>query len=100
MGDAGVKTEADLLKKYNLKVDLIKLGHHGSKTSSNYEFLSNINVHDSIISSGRNNRYNHPNKETLETLKSLNIDYKNTQDKGTIHYKINKSGVTISYTTP
>lgn len=100
MGDAGAKTEKDLLKKYKLKIDLIKLGHHGSKTSSSYEFLKNINVHDSIISSGRNNRYNHPNIETIDTLKKLHIDYKNTQDKGTIHYKISKSNVTISTFPP
>ncbi len=94
MGDASIKTEKDLIKKYKLKIDLIKLGHHGSKTSSGYDFLKTINVHESIISSGRNNRYNHPNKETIDNLNKLNINYINTQDKGTIHYKISKHNVT------
>ena len=100
MGDASKKVELDVLKKYKIKADLIKLGHHGSKTSSSEEFLDNIKVKDSIISSGRKNRYNHPNKETIETLNKLNIKFKNTQDKGSILYKISKNNVTISYTSP
>lgn len=100
MGDASKKVELDILKKYKIKADLIKLGHHGSKTSSSEEFLDKIKVKDSIISSGRKNRYNHPNKETIETLNKLNIKFKNTQDKGSILYKISKNNVTISYTSP
>ena len=53
-----------LLDKYNLtNIDVLKVGHHGSKTSSSIEFINKINPKYSIISVGKNNRYGHPNKE-------------------------------------
>lgn len=91
MGDASIKVETDLLKKYNLSTNLIKVGHHGSKTSSDYNFIKSINPSIAIISSGRNNRYNHPNQETLDTLNKLKINYYNTQKSGTIKLKLGKS---------
>lgn len=90
MGDASIKVETDLLKKYKLSTNLIKVGHHGSKTSSDYNFLKSINPSIAIISSGRNNRYNHPNKETLETLDKLKVNYFNTQTSGTIKLTLGK----------
>ena len=66
MGEAGVGVEEDLIKKYNLQdIDVLKVGHHGSKTSSGEEFIDEINPKYSIISVGKNNRYGHPNKEVL-----------------------------------
>ena len=66
MGDAGIDKEKDILDKYNLSnVDVLKVGHHGSKTSSSKEFINVINPKYSIISIGKNNRYGHPNKEVL-----------------------------------
>ena len=95
MGDASKEVENDLLKIYKLDVDLIKLGHHGSKTSSGEEFLRETSPTKAIISSGRNNRYHHPNEETLATLNKLNIDYFNTQNEGTIKVIIKKKSVTF-----
>ena len=64
MGDAGVEVEEDLIQKYNLSdIDVLKVGHHGSKTSSSKLFIDEINPKYSIISVGKNNRYGHPNKE-------------------------------------
>ena len=57
MGDAGVEVEEDLIEKYNLKdIDVLKVGHHGSKTSSSKIFIDEINPKYSIISVGKNNR--------------------------------------------
>ena len=54
MGDAGVETEEDLIKKYNLQnIDVLKVGHHGSKTSSSKEFINEINPKYSVISVGK-----------------------------------------------
>lgn len=54
MGDASTKVEADLLTNYNLtNIDILKVGHHGSKTSSSEEFINNINPKYSIISVGK-----------------------------------------------
>ena len=62
MGDSGLEVEEDLLEKYNLKdIDVLKVGHHGSRTSSSKEFIDEINPRYSIISVGKNNRYGHPN---------------------------------------
>ena len=63
MGDAGVEVEDVLMEKYNLQdIDVLKVGHHGSRTSSGKEFINEINPKYSIISVGKNNRYGHPNK--------------------------------------
>lgn len=99
MGDASIKVEQDLLKKYKLSTNLIKVGHHGSKTSSDYNFIKSINPSVAIISSGRNNRYNHPNQETLDTLNNLKVDYYNTQTSGTIKLAL-KKGITFTEFPP
>lgn len=88
MGDAGIEVEEDLIEKYNLKdIDVLKVGHHGSRTSSSKEFIDEINPRYSIISVGLNNRYKHPNKEVLDTLKNSMI-YR-TDELGTIIFKLN-----------
>ena len=87
MGDAGVEKEKDILNKYNISgIDVLKIGHHGSKTSSSKEFINEINPNYSIISVGKNNRYGHPNKEVLNNLSDSKI-YRTDQD-GSIMFKI------------
>ena len=74
MGDAGVDKEKDILEKYNISnIDILKVGHHGSKTSSGENFINRINPKYSIISVGKNNRYGHPNKEVLNNLEKSKI---------------------------
>lgn len=90
MGDASVKVEEDILNKYNLNaITLLKVGHHGSNTSSNSSFINALNPKYSIISAGRNNRYNHPHNETLENLKK-SIIYR-TDISGTIKVTLKKN---------
>ena len=99
MGDAGVEVEEDLIKKYNLKdIDILKVGHHGSKTSSSEKFINEINPKYSIISVGKNNRYGHPNKEVLNNLDSSKV-YRTDQD-GSIMFKINKNKLKIETCIP
>ena len=87
MGDSGLEVEEDLLEKYNLKdIDVLKVGHHGSKTSSSEKFVDEINPKYSIISVGKNNRYGHPNNSVLENLEDSKI-YRTDQD-GSIMFKI------------
>mgnify|MGYP000540171239 CR=1 FL=1 len=69
MGDAGIDNEKDILDKYNLKdIDVLKVGYHGSKTSSSKEFINKTNPKYSMVSVVKNNRYGHPNKEVLNKL--------------------------------
>ena len=87
MGDASTTTEKEILSKYNLSdIDVLKVGHHGSKTSSGEEFINEINPKYSVISVGKNNRYGHPNKEALDNLSDSKI-YRTDQD-GSIMFKI------------
>lgn len=90
MGDAGVDVEEDLIQKYNLKnIDVLKVGHHGSRTSSSKNFINKIEPKYSIISVGKNNRYGHPNKEVLKNLEDSKM-YR-TDQYGSIMFKIKNS---------
>ncbi len=100
MGDTSKNIELKLINEYLLKADIIKIAHHGSKTSSDYQFLKNINPSLAIISSGRNNIYHHPSSETLSSLDDLNIKYLNTQTSGSIRVTINTKGHTIKEFKP
>ena len=87
MGDAGVEKEKVILDKYNISdINVLKVGHHGSKTSSGIDFINKINPKYSIISVGKNNRYGHPNKEVLNNLDNSKI-YRTDED-GNIMLKI------------
>lgn len=88
MGDASVKNEKAIITNYpNLRADILKVGHHGSKTSSSLEFLQHISPHTAIISAGLNNFYGHPHQEVLETLVNNNIRVHRTDMEGTILYQ-------------
>ena len=99
MGDASITTEKEILKKYNLPdIDVLKVGHHGSKTSSSSEFIDKINPKYSIISVGKNNRYGHPNEEVLNNLDNSKI-YRTDQD-GSIMFKIKNNKLQIETCSP
>ena len=99
MGDAGVEKEKDILKKYNLEdIDFLKVGHHGSDTSSSKIFIDNINPKYSLISVGKNNRYGHPKKSVLNTLSNSHI-YRTDLD-GSIEIKLNKNGYKVRTCSP
>ena len=99
MGDAGIDKEKDILDKYSIyNIDVLKIGHHGSKTSSSKEFINEINPKNSIISVGKNNRYGHPNKEVVNTLENSKI-YRTDQD-GSIMFKIKNNKLKIETCSP
>lgn len=89
MGDASTKREEDIINNYNLSnIDILKVGHHGSKTSSDKLFIDKINPVYSIISVGENNKYGHPNLNVLENLKDT-IIYR-TDKNGEIKIKLKR----------
>ncbi len=98
MGDGSKETELDIVNKYNINADVIKIGHHGSKTSSDEYFIKKINPIYSIISVGKNNRYGHPNEEVLDTLNDSKI-YRTDQD-GSIMFKIKNDKLQIETCSP
>ena len=99
MGDAGIDREKDILKKYVLKdIDFLKVGHHGSNTSSSKIFINNIKPKYAIISVGKNNRYGHPKSSVLDTLSNSKI-YRTDLD-GSIVIRFNKNGYKIRTCNP
>ncbi len=99
MGDVGVDVEEDLIEKYNLQdIDVLKIGHHGSKTSSSKNFIDEIDPKYSIISVGKNNRYGHPNDSVLDNLVDSKI-YRTDQD-GSIMFKIKNNKLEIETCSP
>ena len=99
MGDAGVEVEEDLINKYNLvDIDVLKVGHHGSKTSSGKVFIDETNPKYSIISVGKNNRYGHPNSDVLDSLKNSQI-YRTDMD-GSVMFKIKNDKLKIEACEP
>lgn len=99
MADADKEVEKNIIKKYNLKnIDVLKVGHHGSKTSTDESFINEITPKYSIISVGKNNKFGHPNIETLNTLKKSKI--LRTDELGTIKITLNKNKSLIETFTP
>ena len=87
-GNLKEKGEKDLLKQYpNLEVDVLKVGQHGSKTSSNPAFLEKFNPEISLISVGKNNRAKLPHQETLTQLENIKSKIYRTDQQGAIRFK-------------
>ncbi|GLI50855.1 hypothetical protein TSYNTROOL_09410 [Tepidanaerobacter syntrophicus] len=84
-GDAESLSEKEMLKKgYDLKADVLKIGHHGSSSSTTSEFLAAVSPKYAVISVGKNNDYGHPAKTTMDKLKNENIIVYRTDECGTI----------------
>lgn len=88
-GDAEAQAEQDLLKTgVSLKCDVLKVGHHGSSTSSTDAFLTAAAPSIAVISCGRYNEYGHPHAETLERLRTHGAQIHVTAQEGTFVYSI------------
>ena len=99
MGDASKYTEKLYIKNNNISnYQILKVGHHGSKTSSGKSFVQKINPRYSVISVGRNNFYGHPNKEVLDNLSNSKI-YRTDKD-GSIMFKIKINKLKIETCSP
>ena len=93
-GDASIKSEEVLLDKYDIgKINILKVGHHGSKTSTSEHLLKETNPDIALISCGVDNKFNHPNEETLIKLNKYNIKYFITSKDGTITINLNNNKI-------
>lgn len=95
-GDASTKVE-DTLDRKDLKSTVLKVGHHGSSTATDEEFLELVNPTYAVISVGKDNQYNHPHTEVLNTLAAHNITTYRTDEDGTI--EMITDGVNIEINT-
>ena len=85
-GDASVKTEEKILEKYDVDCDILKVGHHGSNTSTSEKFLKAASPNEAIISCGAKNSYGHPNQEIIDRLTKYGVKIRRTDEEGTICY--------------
>ena len=84
-GDAEKEAEEDILSNgIDLKADVLKLGHHGSRTSSSKDFVDAVDPSYIVITCGADNSYGHPHKETMKWLKKRGIPFFRTDKQGTI----------------
>ena len=97
MGDAGIEAENQVMKEgYNVNADILKVGHHGSHTSSGASFISAVSPAVSVIEVGAGNDYGHPHKETLDRLQKVSKVYRTDLD-GTV--TVTTDGSTFSIST-
>ena len=96
-GDAGVNIEEYLSETYGslLQSDVLKLGHHGSRTSSGDIFLDTVSPRYAVVSAGAGNSYGHPHKEVVENLDERDIEILQTADLGTIVFKSDGKNIWI-----
>lgn len=97
-GDAETEIENALLSlNDNLNCDVLKVGHHGSSSSTSEAFLKEVNPEYAVISVGKNNMYGHPNKDTLSRLKQSGINIFRTDLKNNITFISDKNHISIKY---
>lgn len=96
-GDAPKKIEEYLvfLDGRFLESDILKVGHHGSQTSTSEEFVKTVNPKYAIIQAGRDNRYGHPHNEVIETLQNFQAKILGTYELGTIFIKSNGKSIVV-----
>jgi competence protein ComEC len=96
MGDAQDLSESEMLaKKLDVQADVLKVGQHGSDTSTSQEFLNKVNPKYAVISCGKDDSYQHPNQTTIEKLKAKNIEVFRTDLNGTIIATSNGRDITF-----
>lgn len=99
--DASTYVEKDIISKYDIpKVDILKVGHHGSDTSTSNELLELISPTYSVISVGKNNKYSHPSLSTINLLNKNNSKIYRTDRDGSILFKLTKKDLKIETYSP
>ena len=97
-GDAEAISETEMLNKgFDVKADVLKVGHHGSSSSTSDEFLKKVSPKYAVISAGKDNDYGHPHKEIMKKLKDSGIAVYRTDESGTIIFT--SDGNNISFNT-
>ncbi len=95
MADLGIEMENKFIKKFD-PVDILKVGHHGSRISTSNMFLDKVDPSYAVISCGEDNRYGHPHKEVLEKLQQNNILTYRTDLQGTITVTTNGTDIWLN----
>ncbi|PAE17131.1 DNA internalization-related competence protein ComEC/Rec2 [Virgibacillus sp. 7505] len=96
-GDIGKEEEKEIIRSYpTLRADVLKVGHHGSNTSTDPAFLQHVKPETALVSAGRNNRYGHPSPEVVDALSQQNIRIWRTDTDGAVVYAFSGKTGTFS----
>lgn len=96
-GDASSISEKEMLSKgYDLKSDVLKVGHHGSRSATTAAFLKAVNPEYAVVSCGKGNDYGHPTETVMNRLKKSSIPVYRTDESGTVVAKSNGTDITFS----
>lgn len=98
MGDATEKIEKNIVNQLPTDIDILKVSHHGSKSATSDKFLKSLNIKYAVIECGKNNKYNHPDKEVLERLEDKNIKTFRTDIKGNITFSLKNNKLSYKFT--
>ncbi|MGX1263660.1 competence protein ComEC [Rossellomorea marisflavi] len=99
-GDLEEGGERKTIRRYNIVADVLKVGHHGSASSTSDEFLEAVNPQVAIISAGKDNRFGHPHPDVVERLKKKGVKIYNTADDGAVTYRFWRGSGTFSAHRP
>lgn len=95
-GDAESTAEKRLIEEgLDLDCDVLKVGHHGAKTSNSQKFLDAVKPEYAVISAGARNQYSHPHEATLSRLSEANIEFYRTDISGDITFYVNNGKISI-----
>ena len=92
-GDLETDAEKELIPQYDLEVDILKVGHHGSSSSTGVKFLNATDPTYGVISAGEGNQYGHPHYEVLENLENDDVRIYRTDTDGDITFILNENGI-------
>jgi len=96
-GDAGTRSESEQLKHdFNFKADVLKVGHHGSRTSSTQKYLDVVSPAYAVIMCGEGNTYGHPHSEAMARLTGMGAKIYRTDENGTIIFETDGVKITVS----
>lgn len=96
-GDAEKSSEKEILNSgYDVSADILKVGHHGSYTSSSADFLQKVNPSVAVISAGKDNEYGHPHDETVEKLNNIGADMYVTYEVGSVIVSTDGTAFSVS----
>ncbi|KML07227.1 DNA internalization-related competence protein ComEC/Rec2 [Rossellomorea marisflavi] len=99
-GDLEESGERKMIRRYNVEADVLKVGHHGSASSTSEEFLEKVDAQVAIISAGKDNRFGHPHPDVVERLGNRGVKIYNTADDGAVTYRFWRGRGTFSAHRP
>lgn len=99
-GDLEESGERKMIRRYNVEADVLKVGHHGSASSTSEEFLEKVDAQVAIISAGKDNRFGHPHPDVVERLGNRGVKIYNTAEDGAVTYRFWRGRGTFSAHRP